>query len=300
MDAITSWILLNLSFFASGLGILLIGLSALLTILLWDWHVMLVGLIVVQIGVVVLTTSVYQLSVEWGTVQLLVTALSAAMLALSARQVQPILQMQRPGTWLVRLSALILLAVSWQFVDLSFDLPLLTPQLTQIFLWLILCAVMLLGLSGSPFYTGVALLFWFIPIQAFLQILLPDHRLFVLIGIVEIFVSLACSYLLLAHRLPLQTRSAFLTDSAFPEDRLLLPALPSADWAPRLSNNQRQREPVSEVQRALPPNSAGKRTSNGRSSISSVANRPTPTTTPTTSASGEDATDEHTPVQRPL
>lgn len=260
MDSLTSWILTNLSFFASGLGILVIGLSALLTILLWEWRVMLLGLTVVQIGVVVLTTAVYQFPLEWGTVQLLVTALGAAMLALSAQQVQPVLRMQRPGSWPVRLSAVILLVVSWQFVDLELALPLLTPQVAQLFFWLFLCAVMLLGLSGSPFYTGVALLFWFIPIQAFLQILLPDHRLFVLIGIVEIFVTLACSYLLLAHRLPLATQSASLTDVTFPEERLL-PVLPGEDWAPRLANDKRWREPVANSHSAFSPMATGKRTS---------------------------------------
>ncbi len=325
MDSLTSWILTHLAFFASGLGILLIALSALLIILLWDWRVMLVGLMVVQIGIVVLSSSVYHFSLEWGSVQLLVTALSAAMLALSARQVQPILRMQRPGSWLVRLSAAILLVVSWQFVDLEFDLPLLTPQMTQLFLWLILCAVMLLGLGGSPFYTGVALLFWFMPIQAFLQILLPDHRLFVLIGIVEIFVSLACSYLLLAHRSPLQRGSAILTDLAFPEDQLLLPALPDANWSPRLDNELRRREAVTDLRHPLPPRSAVTRTSKSQPSVRHPAIQPMPATTPNGDRAanrptedqgvedqgvedqgageqvvGDHATGEQRPVQRPL
>jgi len=288
MDSLTSWILTNLPFFSSELGILVIGLSALLIILLWDWRLTLVGLMVIQIGVVVLTTSVHQLSLEWGTVQLLVTALSAAMLAISAGQVQPFLRQQRPGSWLVRFSAVILLVVSWQFVDLKLALPLLTPQVAQLFLWLAICALLLLGLSGSPFYTGVALLFWFIPLQAFIQVLLPEYRFFVLIAIVEIFVSLACSYLLLAHRLPLYSQSAILTDIAFPEDQQTTPLAPNPDWAPRLLNDQQRREQVTDTPAKRLPNRSDARPSNGGAARPATPASPTqPPTTPLPSIDGE-------------
>jgi hypothetical protein len=253
MDLFTNWILTNFTFFASGLGILVIGAAALLVILLWDWRVILIGLVVVQTGVMVLTTQVYQLPTEWGTVQLMVTALAAAMLALSARQVMPVLRLQRPGSWWVRLSAVILLAVSWQFVNFALPLPLLTPQITQLFLWLILCAFVLLGLSDSPLHTGVALLFWLMPVQAFLQVLLPELRLFVPIGMAEIFVGLTCSYLLLAQRTPAPQQIPIFTDVIFPEQSASRPALPGPAWSPQLTTQPRTRRSPLTGQPLLPP-----------------------------------------------
>ena len=253
MDLITNWILTNLTVFASGLGILLIGAIALLMILLWDWRLILPGVLVVQAGVMVLTTHVYQLPTEWGTVQVLVTALTAAMLALSAYQVMPVLQLQRPGSWLIRLCAVILLAVSWQFVNFALPIPLLTPQITQLFLWLTLCAFVLLGLSDSPLHTGVAMLFWFIPVQAFLQVLLPELRLFVPIGMAEIFVGLTCSYLLLAQRTPAPQRIPVVTDVSFPSEATLRPALPGPRWSPTLPVEQRSRRSPLTGRPVLPP-----------------------------------------------
>jgi hypothetical protein len=291
MDSLTGWILTNLSFFASGIGILVIGVSALLTILLWDWRVALVGLLVVQTGVVVLTSTVYQLPLAWSNVQLLVTALCAAMMALSARQVHSTLRLQRPGSWLVRLSAIILLGVSWQYVDLTLTLPLLTPQVAGLFLWLALCALVLLGLSDSPLYTSVALFFWFIPVQAFIQILLPDQRLFVLIGIVEIFIGLACSYLLLAHRIPVRLRAKSLTDVTFPEENAPPLTLPGPDWAPRLGNEGHNRGEPNGARRTLPPIVPTNRPGNGGSGKLGLSGPTTPAT---------DATGEHAiPTQNP-
>lgn len=240
MDFLTNWVLTNFTFFASGLGILLIGTIALILILIWDWRVTLVGLLVMQIGVVVLSHQVHGLPLEWANVQLMVTALVAAMLSLSARQIGRTLWEQRPGSWLIRLGAVVLLIVGWQFVEVDLVLPQLAPQVADLFFWLALCAFVLLGLSGSPFYTGVALVIWFMPVQAFIQVLLPDQRLFVLIAMSELFVGLACSYLLLAQRLPEQEQQVVLTDAVFPEEKRRL-ALPSPSWGPKLPINGGER-----------------------------------------------------------
>lgn len=239
LNDLLATLLSNLTFFATGFGILLIGSTALLSILLWDWRVTLLCLLVVQVGVAVLATQIHNFPEQWGSAQVLVTALAAAMLLLSARQVRPVLRQQRPGSFVIRLSALILFVVSWQFIEFDLTLPLLTRQEADLFLWLALCAFVMLGLSDSPLYTAVALLLWLIPVQAFIQVILPEQQLFVFIGIGELLLALAASYLLLAQRVPHHAQSRVLTDITFPEELPLkkytaprrtrpLPALPQA------------------------------------------------------------------------
>lgn len=223
IDTLVAQLLANLGFFATGFGLLVIGGTALLTILLWEWRLTLLGLVAVQLGVAVLVTRIHGLPTEWASVQLMVTALAAAMLALSARQVRPALRVQRPGSFVVRLCGIVLLLVGWQFVELDLQLPGLTPQEVSLFSWLVLCAFVMLGFGDSPLYTGVALLLWLIPVQAFIQVLLPDQRLFVLIGIGQIFLALACSYLLLAQRLPALSTNRVLTDMTFPDELQITP-----------------------------------------------------------------------------
>lgn len=236
-------LLSNLTFFATGLGILIIGGTALLMILFWDWRSTLVGLFVVQVGVVVLATRIHNLPEQWGSAQVIVTALAAAMLLLSARQVRPVLQRQRPGSFVIRLSALVLFIVSWQFIEFDLTLPLLTQPETDLFLWLGLCAFVMLGLSDSPLYTAVALLLWLIPVQVFVQVILPEQELFVFIGIGELLLALAASYLLLAQQSPQFVQKRVLTDITFPEELLSptetppRPLLPPA--LPRSSGQQR-------------------------------------------------------------
>lgn len=210
-------LLTNLTFFATGLGILIIGGSALLSILFWDWRFTLLSLFVVQTGVAVLVTAVHNLDTQWGAMQIMVIALSTAILALSAIQVHGALRQQRPGSFLIRLSAIVLVLMGWQFIEFDLVLPLLTAQETDLFFWLVLCSFIMLGLSDSPLYTCVALLFWLIPVQAFIQVILPMQRLFVLIGIGELVLALACSYLLLTYRLPQAIQRPVLTDITFPE-----------------------------------------------------------------------------------
>jgi len=78
-------------------------------------------------------------------------------------------------------------------------------------------------LSGScfgddPFFTGVALLLWCIPVQAIVEILLPIPQLFILIDIIEIVVALACSYLMLTARTLNLEENTVVTDLTFATD----------------------------------------------------------------------------------
>jgi hypothetical protein len=249
MESLITWLLTNFTFFASGLGILTIGAIALLMLFLWEWRSFLVGLCVIQLGIVVLVTHVHQVELKWAQVQILVTTLSAAMLFLSACQIRFALPYQRPGSWFIRLVAVMLLVVCWRIFDLDLTLPVVAPPLTQLFLWLVVCALITLGLSDAPLSTAVALSLWFIPVQAFIQILLPEFRLFVLIGIVQLLSALACSYLMLAARLPETVTTVRSTDMTFPSPRRAprrpLPSLPELPKpTPRLLPTGGRQQPV--------------------------------------------------------
>ena len=248
MESFIAWLLTTFSFFASGLGILTLGAVALVMLLLWEWRLLLLGLWVIQLGVVVLVVKVHQVDLQWAQVQMLVTTLCAAMLFLSARQIRVALAYQRPGSVLVRLMAVTLLLICWRFFDFEVSLPLLAPVLAQLFLWIALCALIMLGLGDAPLSTGIALLLWFIPVQAFIQVLLPEFRLFVLIGMSQLLSALACSYLMLAARQPAMHTAVIPTDVSFPLTTAFPRALPAPPErrqpAPRLLPNGGKPQPL--------------------------------------------------------
>lgn len=236
MDPLFTWLLTTFDFFASGLGIVGIGAVAVAMLLFWDWRLLLLGLGVIQLGVVVLMTKVHQASLEWVQVQVLVITLCVAIFFLSARQIRVALAYQRPGSWFVRVMAVTLLLVCWRLFDFALPLPVIAPPIAQLFLWLSVFALVMLGLGDAPLSTGVALLLWLIPVQGLIQILLPEFRLFVLIGMIQILTALACSYLMLTARQPAVETAAIPTDIAFPTPMLrALPPPPNrVEPSPRL------------------------------------------------------------------
>lgn len=197
--------------------------------LLWEWRSALVALIVLQVGVAALMVKVHGLTVEWAAVQIMVILLCTLLLSLSAWRMRDGQAAHSPGPWLLRLMVLALLLASWRVFDLHISLPMLNPPIVRLFVWLALCALTTLALGDSPFFTGVALLLWCVPIQAVVELLLPGHNLFVIIGMVEITVTLACSYLLLIDLTPKLEPVSVVTDSTFVERPTPLPALPGPE-----------------------------------------------------------------------
>ncbi len=246
MESLIAWLLVTFNFFASGLGILTIAGITVVMLLFWEWRTLLIGLCVIQLGIVVLVTRVHQVNLEWGQVQLLVTLLSVGMLGLSAQQIRFAIPYQRPGAWFVRVMSVALLLICWQLFDFDLALPTISPPLTQIFLWLALCALIMLGLGDTPLFTGVALLLWFIPVQAFIQILLPEFRLFVLIGMIQLLTALACSYLMLTARLPVLESAAAPTDIAFSSTAPPMHALQAPNPLPGQQPAQPSAQPSSQ------------------------------------------------------
>lgn len=248
MEALLAWFLLKLSFFASGLGLLTTGAIAVSIILFWNWRQAIAGVILVQIGVAVLIVYVHGVAQDWAAVQIFVMALCLLILALSAQQVHPTLRMGWSGAWLLRCITVLLLLASWQVFHLRMTLPLISPQIVQLFLWLGLCTLVVLSLSDTPFFTGIALLLWCIPVQAVIQILMPATMLFVLIDILQIVVALACSYLILTAYAPLLEEQPVVTDLTFPSGEVVMPTWVDNDvnGIPRMLNNGQNHK-------ALPP-----------------------------------------------
>lgn len=191
-----------LNFFATGQGVLLLGLMAGLIVLLWDWRVALISLVVIQVGVAVLLTQVQAVSGQTMFVQTLIMALCATMIATAGLQVQLRRSGRQSGGWLFRLLVLFLLGVALYWLDLSLFLPEIAPAISRIFGWIALIALIMLSLGDNPVFTITALLIWCALGQALAAIYAPAPEIMVAIGVMELVLGLTASYLLLAERLP--------------------------------------------------------------------------------------------------
>lgn len=228
MDQLVSQLILHLHFFSTGLGVLVIGTIAALIFLIWDWRFALAGLLFIQVGVAVLVVQVHGLPVRWATVQIFVMGLSILLLGLSVNTLG-FPRAQRPGSLLLRGLALVLLVVSWRHFNLNLAVPVVVPLVTQLFIWLALCALVILSLGDRPFFTGVALLLWCVPVQAVVEVVIPGHGLFVLIGILQLFTALACSYMFMVEQTPAVEQRSIFTDVTFPSAVPVTPALPTQE-----------------------------------------------------------------------
>jgi hypothetical protein len=112
--------------------------------------------------------------------------------------------------------AVTLLYGAWRLLDITVTLPETDANVAQLYGWLALCAVLILGLSASPLFAGIAVLLWITVVQAFVASVLEIPSLVALVGILELLVALACSYLLIAEGVQAETEPTVLTDIAFP------------------------------------------------------------------------------------
>ena len=124
----------------------------------------------------------------------------------------------------------ILFYVSWRLFQFEVPIPLIESDLSLLFTWLSLCALLMLAISDNPLFTGSALLLWFIPMHVVTSALFPFTSLIVLFGILELVLALCCSYLILAERLGTQTEQVIVTDMTFAvnDDARLLPSFSTA------------------------------------------------------------------------
>jgi hypothetical protein len=226
-------------FFVSNSGLWITGLVAAAMILFWEWRATLVGLVFVQVNLAILAVHLQGVPTEWAVTQTLVVMLACLILALSAQQTLSSASFHQSGTWLLRLMALILLTASWRLLGVNIVLPGLAPSTLQLLTWLALCALILWGLGDNPFFMGVGLLLWSILVQTVVMSLLAIPALVAGIGIVELLLALACSYLILIEQAPQQEERAILTDITFPTSaqmaaRSFTPVAGSIGSAPRV------------------------------------------------------------------
>jgi hypothetical protein len=223
-----TWILEPFGFLASNSGLAFLGLLVAVMIILWDWRVTVLGLVVVQIGVAAITVNWHGVPAQWGAIQVLVTALSSMVLALSTFRAQRAPSLHQAGTWLMRLMVTLLFYAIWRVAGSAVPLPQIHPGLTQLLVWLALCTILMLGLGESPLHVGAALVMWLLMVQALVTVLLANPILVAMIGAIQLLLVLACSYLIVLERLRKVDVPVVLTDITFPEEWTFEPLMPPA------------------------------------------------------------------------
>lgn len=179
----------------------ILGLAACIPVVLWDWRVALPGILFVQLGTSALIGVVYGVPAPWPAVHLGIQALACLIILLSILQTSNV-QVRNAGEFSSRLFRLLVLGIAallvWTASD-RVELPLLENATKILFLWFAAVALITLGVTETALFGGVGLLLWLIPVQAFLSVLFPLPAVIVLLGILQILVALACSFLLLAE-----------------------------------------------------------------------------------------------------
>jgi hypothetical protein len=224
------WMFQILSFLASNTGLLLTGAVCGLVILLWDWRFGLLGVCFIQLSAATAGVVLHGMAAEWAMIQSVVVVLVCLMLLLSARAHGLRPSIRQPGTGVARGLLLgMFLAGAW-FMEVQIALPGMDALVMELFVWLVLCAVMLLGLSDHPLYNGIGLLLWLIPVQVIVAVVTPIPVVVALVGLVVLVVGMAVSYLVYVEHLAAEERDLVLTDLAFPQ-QVRLEGAPSRESA---------------------------------------------------------------------
>lgn len=219
MDAFFS----ALDFLATAPGILLIGAVAAAMILLWDWRASLLGLFILQLGVATVAVELLQMDARWAAIQTAVMLLCCMILGISGYQTPVGRSWHQSGTLFLRSLVLILLYVCWRLFEFDISIPLIRPDVTVLFMWLGICALLTLSLNDNPLFTGTALLQWCIPAQVITATLLPIPNLIVILGVLQLLLALGCSYLVLVEYYGHAETPKVATDVTFPWKSLPAP-----------------------------------------------------------------------------
>ena len=202
------------AFWASVPVHVILGVVAGIPVILWDWRIALPGLLFVQLGTSVLIGAVYGLPAPWPAVHLGVQFLACLILLLSILQTSNV-QVRNSGEFSSRLFRLLILGIAalmvWTATE-GVELPRLEDATKVLFIWFAAVALITLGMTETALFGSIGILLWLLPVQAFLSVLFPLPAVIVLLGILQILVALACSYLLLAE-----------------DDALMLIEVPSTD-----------------------------------------------------------------------
>ena len=211
------WLFSGFGFFATGMGVLMTIAVAALIIVIWDWRVALIGLFVVQFSVATFGVLVHDVPAQWGTTHILIMLLNTLILALSMAQTRSSRSMHQAANWLFRLFGVAVILMAWRLANIQVALPEFPPNQITYVIALALCSLIMLSFGDNPFFTGVALLLWMIPIQLLIEVLLPEATVVAFIGALQLLLALTCGYLILADRVPRAATRLVMTDITFPD-----------------------------------------------------------------------------------
>jgi hypothetical protein len=183
--------------FATGVGILLLAALTGAIFVLWDWRIALVGAVLVHLGSCSILVLVHGVSGLMIAGQVLAVTLAATILIVAGLLHPNSKSLHQAGYWPLRLMALVFIIFAWWYLDPGYTLPSFSQPETDLLLWTAMCALAIWSFSGSPLMGAAAVLLWSMPMYALASVLLPGSGLPVVVGIADILLALACSYLVL-------------------------------------------------------------------------------------------------------
>jgi hypothetical protein len=188
------------SLFASGIGILVLAALGAAIVILWDWRLALAGVVVLTLGLTSILVYLHGLPGPLALGQVMAVALSALILGGAKLARSSTVPLRHASNLPLRLLALLFVLGGWWFIDPGYTFPLFSQAETDFLLWMLICGLAMASFTTSPFFVGIALLLWSMPVFAVAAILLPGSGLSVLVGIVDLLLALACAYLVLTEQ----------------------------------------------------------------------------------------------------
>lgn len=183
--------------FASAAGVLLLAVVAGAIFIIWDWRLALAGAVLIHLGASSVLVHIHDVPGIVAGGQMLAVLLCAAMLGLAGFLQPPPVSLQQAGNWPLRGLALLFIVGAWWFLDPGYTLPFFSQPETELLIWSALCALAFWSFSGSPLLGGVGVLLWSALLYALAAVLLPGSGLVAVVGIADLLLVLACSYLVL-------------------------------------------------------------------------------------------------------
>ena len=211
------------SVFASGPALLLLAVLAALIPLLWDWRVALGVLVALHIMVTLMLAYLHGTPALLTVSQLVASIVAAGLLALAQGLRRGELAPRQPAGWLVRTLAMAFVVLAWWFIDPGIGLPMMSQPEVDFLIWLAICAILVTTFTADPLFTSVALLLWLLPAYAISIVLLPTTGMPALLGIAEILIALAGSYLILTQPRPASAGNVRRIVAPLPQMRVTRP-----------------------------------------------------------------------------
>lgn len=185
---------------ANGFGTLILAALGAAIVILWDWRVALAGVVLLYLGITSILVYLHGLPGLLALGQVLAVVLSAVLLGGAKLARSSTTPLRHASNAVLRVLALAFVLGAWWFVDPGYTLPLFSQAETGLLLWMVICGLAMAAFTASPFFAGIALLLWSLPVYAAAAVLLPGSGLPVMVGIMDLLLALACGYLILTEQ----------------------------------------------------------------------------------------------------